>query len=228
MDMGVLEKSILKTVKYNLAKNNPLTLKELNDFLITDDFDESIKSKDLENCIKKLILSKKIILSDDNYVGFDEVELRTLVGVRIKAGAKLRRDIKDLKKIVKRWRIIKSILFVGMEVGKGERGELFVIARNDKSQKVRRLLSLYFKLKLFGPKFKINKVIAVNDLKKFIETKNIDSAYQILKIVPVLNVNSTYEKLIHQNMWIFEIFSNYPFEKISENYRIEVKKEKRS
>lgn len=46
------------------------------------------------------------------------------------------------------------------------------------------------------------------------------TAYQFLQLRPLINIGKWYEKVIHQNSWIFSLFPHYPFQKVSREFKV--------
>lgn len=51
-------------------------------------------------------------------------------------------------------------------------------------------------------------------------SNNVEAAYQLLTMATIVNSGKVYESMVGASPWVFEIFRNYPLDKVSFNFRV--------
>jgi len=224
MSLNILDKSILKTLKYRAIFSYPLTAIELYEFLITDELKKTVAKANFEKSLNKLI-SEGLIQRKDGYFYPSGGDFSFYIHQRKKREMYSRDKYRYINELLKGISKNKYIKFIGVtgsvaagNAPDGDDIDLFIVCEENSVWICRFLVFLYLKLR-----FKLGKVcpnIFVSVANLSWKDKNVYTAHEVLLLKPVFNKDKTYEKFIQKNIWAFDYFANYPFEKIRMDYHI--------
>ncbi len=226
-NIDILQKAIVDTLSNKDLNLDIITLDELKDILLIPHVIE-ITDNIYWNSISKLQSDKKIYL-DDGFVSLKHDDFTGRKQQYIKNKKTLNKDIQIIKKDF-------SFVFDKLDV-LSICIDLFSYLNNFEQSSGTRIVNLYvlederakpayfkaykafLRVKRRSVKYNIR---SSNNVKELItvKNKNLKSAFHILNVKPVFNRNSSYEKFIYNQMWVFDIFKNYPMRKISMGYKI--------
>ena len=223
--------AILKTLKCKELDFEIMSIQDIKDYLLLDD-PVYISETDFNQSINNLLLQNKIyeyqgFISTDKQILENKVEA---IQQELKKTRKLISKIQSVSKIYDDYDKIQAVCIDTLTLKKYNKTNLIVIHNEIVPRQADWKFKIYTKIKRI-PNYKLIK-INENSLNKFVEilinesaslnakpTYNIKLAYQILMIKPLHNKGG-YERLMHQNMWIFDYFKNYPMKKISLGYKV--------
>jgi len=224
MSLNPVEKAVLKTLKYRGIFNYPLTIREIYEYLITDELKKTVPKEEFQNAINSLI-TKNLVKRVNGYYCCGCDDFSDLIHRRKKREAVSRARYREIKKMLDIFSKIDLIRFIGVSgaVAAGNADEksdinLFVIAKTNSVWTARFWTSMYTKFKPKAKHVKFNIFVSSSNLEW--GDKNIYTAHEILLLKPLFNKGAVYEKFIQKNLWVFDYFSNYPFEKVSMDFRV--------
>ncbi len=139
------------------------------------------------------------------------------------------RYAKKTLKMLTRFSFIRFIGAVGGaplgRIAKDEKIKLVLVVERETSFLTKFVLTNYLKFKFATKNFEIERITEIDDLKW--NSTDAESGIKLLNLLSFLNRDKAYENLMAANNWIFEIFSNYPLEKVSWGFRVSKDLEKK-
>jgi len=220
-----VSKAIIKTLKYRSIFEFPISLEELHEFLISDGLSSPV-DKDLFTQSVSSLVDKKGIGHYNGYFYLDPNFNENLIIRREKHETYSRAKYREAEKLLKIFEKFNMIRFIGVtgsvaaaNAHEKDDIDLFIITSKNTVWINRFLMFSYLKLRFKLGRFCPNIFIDEENLKW--PDQNIYIAHDILLMKPLLNKDKTYEKFIHNNIWIFNYFINYPLQKISMDFRVD-------
>lgn len=214
--MGSSKESILKTLLYSDIFDYPLTKEEIWKFLI------SKNKEDKQSFLKYLNLKNHLFDYKNNFY-FIKGRIEIIKKRQEKEKYSLEK-IKFAKKIIQKISLIPTVYFIGISGAlamknsdKDDDIDLFVVTARNSVWTTRLMivimlnfLRVYRKRKDENVSNKICLNMLVDDSTLFFskERNDLYTAHEIVQIIPIVNKNKTYEKLINSNIWIKDFLPN--------------------
>lgn len=219
-----IKKSILKTVSHGELFYNLAGITETKEFLLIEPSLGRVQDIEFEKALEEL-MSQSLLFRKDNFLSLSHLDLTKKVSDR-KSREMISRDkFKDAKEFFKGLARFKFIKYLGV-IGNTSKGsssvkdkvELIVIVTPGTGNLARFILNS--RIRFFGKTNDYKLSRNINLVEKFPTTQNIKSAFDLLKMGTIINKDGTYEHLLQSNLWVFDHFVNYPFDKVGGNIRI--------
>jgi len=206
--------SILATLAYHDIFNYPLNAKEIHKYLVK----RKSSTIEIERNLKKLLISKKIILKNNLYSLSASNSLARTRNIRKKISIE---KLKKAKRFARLLNIIPSIKLVAitgalaMENSQEQDDiDLMIITKSGKLWTSRLLANFILLPNKRTPnkgnakdKACLNIFLDESHLK--IYAKNIYTAHEICQIIPLVNKENIYQKFIHTNSWVLKYLPNW-------------------
>lgn len=213
-----IENLVLNTLE---AFKCPLTSVEIYEYLICNG--QSVEKEIFKSTVISMEKNGAIAYSEGYFyksaegIG-EEVKKRIIKAESARNACKrLKSKEKYLKKIGKLKYLGVFGSFSNVKNPDGKESLLVIVEEKSLESTIKKL-NIFFKLFRLSNKFGIE--IVIEEPIKALDSKSIGEAKNLMSLEHVVNKDSTYERLIHKNLWIFEYFSNYPLNKLSMSYRV--------
>ncbi len=228
---SIIENAILKTLSCKELNINLIRTDELKDILLLDN-PVRITDDDYYAAVKSLIFQNKI-QNYEEYIGLNCKDIKESVQTKIEKTKKIRAMIFNAKRDFGIYNGNGAITAICVDICSidncfqvdEQNGEVINKKMNImiiQKEEFPRLFTIKVNalafLKRIDKKYSVKYVNEI-DLANLIDNKNIKQAYKLINVKP-LYTNGGYEKLMHKNLWVFDIFKNYPMKKISLGYRV--------
>src|ERR1035437_240433 len=214
--MGSSKESILTSLLYSDIFDYPLTKEEIWKFLL------SKNKEDKQSFLKYLNLKNHLFDYKNNFY-FIKGRIEIIKKRQEKEKYSLEK-IKFAKKIIQKISLIPTVYFIGISGAlamknsdKDDDIDLFVVTARNSVWTTRLMmvimlnfLRVYRKRKDENVSNKICLNMLVDDSTLFFSKDRNDlyTAHEIVQIMPIVNKNKTYEKLINSNIWIKDFLPN--------------------
>lgn len=209
----MIEDSIKKTLEFF---PDPLLAEELFEMLVVD---EPVKREEFFGEVRAMREGGRLF-EQDGYVGLLPDQMISRIA-RTKEKDKQNREcfgtIRKRSSLLERFPQIKMIaLAATLNQPKGFCA--FVLVEGKYASTIRKFILWYFGT--FMKDCKIIEIINLAGPSLEVPKKDLRMAYKLLFLHPIINKDGIYEKFMHKNGWIFNYFANYPLQKISLGYRV--------
>lgn len=220
----LIKRSILKTLREFSKLNVVPTIEDLFVSLDTSEFkNPSIKRPLFDEAFDELVQNREVLAAE-----IDEIILAALPDVQTDSAKDVvnyrrsyRKDVRDIVvklEYLKKFGFVLNISTLNLLPAKeGPEIYIYIFVKNNS----RKIVKFLTKTLLIGKGSWIRhiKILEYNDVKLYFPEKQVQSAYKLANLRPVINKNNFYENLIYQNRWVFEILGNFPVSRISLNYK---------
>jgi len=220
-----LEKNILSALSYSDIFDYPLTLDQIHYFLVG----KKASIQEVKNCLKKLLLEKKIDQKDNFYF---LPRRKKIVETRIKREIISRKKIQIGKKVASILGKIPQVKFIGISGAlaclnskSDDDIDFFIITQTGQVWTTRFISTLILdflgkRRKPYDKKFKdkicLNLFLDENDLR--LEPEDLFLAREIVQLNPIYDKDSYYNKFISQNIWVKKILPNAKIEGLDRQF----------
>ncbi len=219
-----IEKAVLSALAYHNIFDYPLTKEEIFMFLETKS-----NEMELKIALNKLIKKKKIKFLDEYFF----LKNKSIVKKRKLKYVQSQKKQKKMQFYAKSLSLIPTVTFVGLtgalsmnNAKKNDDIDLLVISTKNSMWTTRFLSNIILLPFRRQPKSIkqnnracLNIFLDENDLE--IKQKNLYTAHELVQMVPVINKNKAYQRLINKNSWVFEFLPNWKIkEKVSKKSKI--------
>ena len=224
-----LKRSILKTLREFYRLEVVPTVEDLYYSLDTSELKASVKKNLFDEAFDELIHAREVVVVRiDDLFFVSTIDKPQENANEVLAYRKAyRKEIKYIAEKLNKLKHLPFLLNVStlnlIPLKENHKDQIFVFVKND-SKKIAHLI---LRLKFLFRKDWLSKVkiLEHRDLKDYFPERQIQNAYKLANLHPIINKNNFYENLIYNNRWVFEILGNFPVNRISLNYRGTNKKE---
>lgn len=216
---SALEKAVLKTLVYADIFDYPLTLPEIEKYLITNTSTPKIK---ISLALESLLL-KKILEFKSPFYFFTSRESLSII--RQKREEESRKKMKIVSSVCTSLSFIPSILFIGVSGGLAMKNvdreddiDLFIIVEENRMWLTRFAVLLILQSlgrrrgrreKNARDKICVNMFMDEKYLTLSKDDQDIYGAHEVSQMIPVVNKNQTYEKFLSANAWVKNYLPNW-------------------
>lgn len=219
-----IKRDLLITLDILRVSESPALIEDVTHFFINTTETAQVENNLIVTKLKELESEQKIFVSEDGFISFSK-NISEQVQKRLKTEESTRQKIKFANKILKGLSRFDFIRFVGVtgdapfgRIDPHAKIKLIIIADRDTKNLAEVIVKNYLRFQFVLKKFEISRIIEIDNLRW--DQTNPVSGIMLLNLQPILSKDKTYENLMASNSWIFEIFSNYPLEKISWGFRV--------
>lgn len=208
--------AVLKTLLYSDIFDYPLTKKEIWQYLI------STKKVDINDIELELKKNENIDLKNNMYFLKGKKNLVNLRNKRTKISLL---KLEKAKKIIRKLSLIPTIRFIGISgnlavknADKEDDIDLFIVAQKNTIWITRFAVALILKLlgayrrredKIVKDKICANMFLDENNLSFSKDRRDLFTAHELMQLVPMLDREGTYKKLLFINKWIVKFLPNF-------------------
>jgi hypothetical protein len=224
MEPAVVKTDLINTL--NILKTNeaPALTEEVCNYFIISNKSAKIENNLIVSTLKELAQEKKVFLNSDGYVSLSEISSENIKR-RLDLEESTREKSKYGIQIFKSLNMAKYIRFVGAigdapfgRIDPNKKIDLIVVVEKDTKYLAKFFIEKYLSFKFAKKSFNFLKIFEVDDLKW--NQFDAENAIRLLNLIVFINREKTYESFMSTNNWIFEIFTNYPLEKVSWGFRV--------
>ena len=214
MDQTLIEEAILKTLKYFAIKESPLTLEELFIYTDTSIVKSNIKKDEYINVLDQMCL--KHLVSKYG----EDIEYYSLYGSQFKRRKPLIPEIKLPKSFIILFATINNIFLDNLD---NDTPHFYAVVKNNTLNISKYLINR--KLKTLKCKKYVLNIVEEKDAFTLVKVKDLNTAYLLISLHPLINDLKFYEYFLYKNLWIFNYLGNYPLDRINLSYRSSYKVE---
>ena len=223
-ETDAIKRDLLITLDVLRVSESPALIEDIVHFFINTTETAQVENNLIVSKLKELETDQKIFVSEDGFISFFN-DIDGQVQKRLKTEESTRQKIKYAEKILNGLSKFDFIRFVGVmgdapfgRIDTNVKIKLIIIADKETQHLASVVVKNYLRFKFALKKFEISTILESDNLRW--PQNNPASGIMLLNLQPILNKDKTYENLMASNSWIFEIFSNYPLEKISWGFRV--------
>lgn len=215
---------LLKTFEVLKIREVPALVEEILHFFISSSKESQTGNNLIVSKLKEMESAGKIFTDAEGFVSLSE-NITQEIHKRTHLEEITREKAKYAQKILSGLQKIPFVKFVGVigeaplgRIGEGEKVKLVVVTERETAHLSKFLIETYLKFRSAFNHFHIQHITEVNNLKWF--STDAESGIKLLKMFSFVNKDKIYENFMAANNWIFEIFTNYPLEKVSWGFRV--------
>lgn len=224
MQIDTLKKDLLNTLEIIQVKEFPVLLEEILNFFITADKTQQVYAHQITSKLGELEKEGLIYINEEGFVSLsknitEEIQKR----LHLEEFTRSRKNYSQ--KLLNNLSGISFIRFIGAvgdaplgRISDNEKINLILVVEKDTKYISKFIIENYLKIRFAFKNFNIYKVIETDNLTW--DKMTPETGIKLLNIQSLINKDKAYENLMAANNWIFEIFSNYPLEKVSWGFRV--------
>ncbi len=223
MESAAIKNDLIKTLKLIKAEEIPVLTEEITSYFIASDKSSQLNKPSVLTALNELQQERKVF-SEDEFISFSE-SFKDKIKDRLDLEESTREKSKYTKNLFKFLENLPFVKFVAASgsspfgrIAKNEKIKLIVVADKETRHLSEFCIKKYLQLNRAYKNFEVEKVFESDNLKW--HRPDAESAIKLLNMIVVISKNKTYENFMATNNWIFDIFSNYPLEKVSWGFRV--------
>ena len=223
MESDTLKEDLINTLRIMKAEEFPVLVGEVLHFFVRKE-KTPVENNLLAEKLKELKAQEIVYTNDEGFISLSK-NITDKVQHRFKLEEVTKERVRYAQKLLKGLESVPFLRFVGIigsaplgRITENESIKLILIVENETPYLSKFLVENYLWARFALKNFQVDSIFETNNLMWC--PSNSENGIKILNILPIINKDKTYESFIAANNWIFEIFTNYPLEKVSWGFRV--------